>query len=378
MAFSEKAGIYLHIPFCRAKCPYCDFFSLPVKTPPQDAYLQALKKELLLRKEEGAGLVFETVYVGGGTPSLFSPDFFREWFAFLDLHLDLKLKEATIEVNPEGVSLEFFKKLRPMFNRVSIGAQSLSEKGLQVLGRRHKVCDILRALEGALEAGFQNVSLDFIFAWPGQGLKDWARELEAILALPVTHLSFYELTIEPGTPFYELQQKGLLEKPPEEEIEEMFLLLWERTRARGFEHYEISNYSRPGYACRHNLLYWKVEPFIGLGPAAASYLRGTRKKNVEGLSAYMQALREERLPLVEEEKLDKEAHFREAVILGLRLIEGVERKELQDRFGFDLVAYYGVRLERLVRQGLVSWEGERLKLTPKGLLLANVVARELV
>ena len=374
----ERAGIYVHIPFCRAKCPYCDFFSLPQKEPPWRDYLDALKQELLLRKEDLTGLSFQTLYVGGGTPSLFPPHFYEEWLDFLAKHLDLELKERTIEVNPEGLSLGSLKALRRIFNRLSIGAQSFSEKGLNTLRRRHNVEDILKVIDWASEASFENISLDLIFAWPGQTLKDLEDELKKIFSLPVVHLSFYELTIEPGTPFYSLYEKGALQKPSEEDITQMFLLLWERTKAAGFGHYEVSNYARPGYQCAHNILYWTSAPFVGFGPGAASFLHQVRRKNKEDLQAYLEALKEKRRPPEELDVLDPEARFREAIVLGLRLVQGVRRSAFKKRFGFDLAQYYGPLLAKLASQGLVSWDGENLKLTPHGRLLANFVARELI
>ncbi len=373
-----RAALYLHVPFCRRKCPYCDFFSLPLPKPPVKDYLQALKTEILLRKEEVEGLTLVTFYAGGGTPSLLPPWFYEELFDFLAKHLRLELKEATLEANPEGLSLSLLRGYRALFNRLSLGAQSFSPKGLKVLGRAHSVEETKKAAWLAREAGFENLSLDLIFAWPGQRLEDLEKELEEALSLVPEHLSAYELTVEPGTRLAEEVRRGEKRKPSEEEILLMFRLLWERLSQEGLEHYEISNYARPGRRCLHNLFYWRAEPYLGLGPGAASFLRGQRSKTKEDLSLYQQALWQGKLPPQEKEQLDLEARFREAVILGLRLREGVKRSELKARFGLDLAAYYAQEITRLQALGLVFWDGERLFLTEEGLFLANVVFRELV
>ncbi|NPB10002.1 MAG: radical SAM family heme chaperone HemW [Thermodesulfobacteria bacterium] len=373
-----RAGLYLHVPFCRRKCPYCDFFSLPVSDPPVEEYLRALKKELELRREELEGLVFTTFYVGGGTPSLLPPWFYEELFSFLAGRLSFAPEERTLEANPEGLTPSLLKEYRLLFNRLSLGAQSFSPEGLRVLGRLHTVEQTKEAVLRAQEAGFQNLSLDLIFAWPGQTVEMLAREIEEALSLAPEHLSCYELTVEPGTPFEQAFRRGTLRKPREEEILAMFSLLWERLAAAGFEHYEISNYARPGRRCLHNLFYWRAEPYLGLGAGAASFLGGRRTKNLEDLKGYLSALEQGRRPVGEEEELDSEALFREAVVLGLRLREGVLRRELRERFGFDLAQYYAREIPFLEARGLVHWDGERLRLTARGLLLANVVFRELV
>ncbi len=343
-----------------------------------EEYLRLLEREFLLRKDEVEGLNFVTFYAGGGTPTLLPPSFYERLLSFLARHLSLSLEEATIEVNPEGLNLKLLQGYRRVFNRLSLGAQSLSPRGLRVLGRLHEVEDIKKAVFWARKAGFENLSLDLIFAWPGQRVSEFEEELEHALSLAPEHLSCYELTLEPGTRLFEEVRAARLRKPPEEEILEMFALLWEKLEEAGFEHYEISNYARPGKRCQHNLFYWQARPYLGLGPGAASFLGARRSKTREDLSSYQQALSRGMLPPREEEILSREKRFREAVILGLRLCEGVNREELKERFGFDLFEYYAPQLEVLELRGLLFRDDKRVRLTKKGLLLANVVFRELV
>ncbi len=379
MGQTLEAALYLHVPFCRAKCPYCDFYSLPKALDKAPLYLKALKMEARLRAPELKKYRLVTFYAGGGTPSLLPPSFYEELFSFLAGLFPLEFKEVTLEANPEGLSLNQLKAYRSLgFNRLSLGAQSFQEKGLRALGRRHTVHEIEKAVELARRAGFENLSLDLIFAWPGQTLKDLEEELKKAVSFGPEHLSCYELTIEEGTPFGQLYAQGKLVLPEEETVVSMYSLIEDFLTASGYEHYEISNYAKPGWRCQHNLFYWQARPYLGLGPAAGSYLNGVRYKNIEDLEAYLTALLSGRLPPQEIERLSKEARFREAVILGLRLLEGVSRSRLFQEFGFDLKEYYGPVIEDLIKKGLLEWAGDFLKLSKKGLLLANQVLSYLV
>ncbi|WP_168719922.1 radical SAM family heme chaperone HemW [Thermosulfurimonas marina] len=369
-----RAGLYIHIPFCRAKCPYCDFYSVthPLE---EDSFLSALLTEAKLWSEFWPrDLPLETLYVGGGTPSLLSPRFYERLLEGLAEALPLAPEELTLEANPEGLGLEYLRALRGIgFNRLSIGAQSFSEKGLSALGRRHGPEDTRQAVEAARRAGFENLSLDLIFGWPGQSLSDLQEDLSAALALSPEHLSCYELTVEKGTPFYRLLQEGRLALPSEDLLVAMHETVPEVLEARGLKRYEISNYAHRGRLCRHNLLYWRLKPYLGLGPAAASFWERKRLRNPEDLEEYLRALREGRLPTVVEEVLEGEEALREALFVGLRLLEGVDLEELSRRFGRDPARLFASEIARLRDLGLVTLEKGRLKLTPKGVLLANQV-----
>jgi len=369
-----KAALYLHVPFCRQKCPYCDFYSIAVR-PEEEVYLRAVLKEAeLWRSVLAEDLCLVTFYAGGGTPSLLSPSFYEKLFEGLGRIFDFRPEELTLEANPEGLNRERLKGYRRAgFNRLSLGIQSLSEKGLRALGRRHTLREALQALSEARESGFENLSVDLIFGWPGQTLEDLQRELEGILRITPEHISYYELTPEEGTPLFEDLRAGRLRLPGEETLVNMYLALHEGLSGAGYRHYEISNYARPGYACRHNLFYWKALPYLGLGPGAASLMELKRYRNPPDLTLYYRLLSEGRLPAVPEENLSREEAFREAVVLGLRLLEGVSARELYRRFGLDLFRIFPREIDELLKAGLVTREGDRLRLTLKGLLLSNQV-----
>ncbi len=369
-----EAALYLHVPFCRRKCPYCDFYSV-TEPPDEEIYLEALFTEARLWREHlPEDPVFVTFYAGGGTPSLLSPDFYGRLLEGLGRIFKLRPEELTLEANPEGLTLERLSAYRRVgFNRLSLGLQSLLEKGLKALGRAHTVEEGLRSVETARAAGFENLSLDFIFGWPGQGLKDLEEELAAVSRLSPEHLSYYELTPEEGTPLYQALRGGSLRLPGEDLLVEMHRLIHERLEAAGFRHYEISNYARPGRECRHNLFYWRARPYLGLGPAGASFLGRRRFRNPENLREYLKALKGGRLPALLEETLSPEAAFREAVFLHLRLSEGVRREEFRRRFGRDPFRVFSREIQELKRAGLIEVGEEGFRLTFRGRLLANQV-----
>ncbi len=374
-----EAALYLHVPFCQAKCLYCSFYSVPNALDLVPLYLKALREEIRLWTQRVSQYRFVTFYVGGGTPSLLEPSFYKEFLEVVSRELDFSPQECTIEANPEGLTLSKLKAYRELgFNRFSLGAQSLDPRGLKILSRRHQIRDILQAIDLACRSGFENISLDLIFAWPGQDLKTLREELKSLLSLGIPHLSFYELTFEPGTRLYHEMLAGRISPLPEEEIVEMYYLIHQELEKKGFSHYEISNYARPGYQAKHNLFYWQARPFLGLGPAAASDVLGTRYKNISDLKSYLKALRQGVFPPREEERLSLEARFREAVVLGLRLLEGVSAPELKQRFGYDLRLYYGENLDFLIRAGFLEWKGDYLCFTFPGLLVANQIQARLV
>ncbi len=374
-----QAGLYVHIPFCKAKCPYCDFYSISNALDKSVPYLEALKTEVTLWARLLKNYRFVTFYVGGGTPSLLSPKFYEELLDHLYQILSFEPHELTIEANPESLSLRRLKEFRSLgINRLSIGAQSFLDKGLKALGRRHTVADIQKAVALARKAGFENLSLDIIFAWPGQKLKDLEKEISLAISLSPEHISCYELTIEKNTLFGKLYKEGKLNLPDENTILAMYHLIEEYLSSNGYEHYEISNYAKPGWHCKHNLFYWEAKPYLGIGPSGASYIENVRYKNLESLDVYIKALQSKNFPPREEEKLSKEERFREAVILGLRILQGISRKKLYKSFGFDIKRYYGETLENLVEKGFLEWAGDLLRFTKSGMLLANQVLSYLV
>ncbi len=370
-------GLYLHVPFCLKKCPYCDFYSVEMRVSKylENRFLKALKEELKLLKvflEEKFGikdLSFITLYAGGGTPSLLSPYFYEDLFNFLAKHFKFSPKELTLEANPETLTLEKTKAFYEIgFNRISLGAQSFSSKGLKFLGRLHTLKDTLKALEFIVKSGFKNFSLDFIFGWKGQGEKTLKREILKALEFKPPHLSFYELTLEKGTPFYQIF-KGKKCWIKDEKLMNLYKIIEETLKINGYERYEISNYAIPKYECKHNLLYWKLKPYLGLGPSATSRIENLRWENPRNLNYYLNSLlKEKKLSLKIIENLNLYELAKEYVFMGLRLKEGISLKELKGKYNYSLPKN---ALDTLIRENLIKREKERIFLTFKGKLLHN-------
>jgi len=376
-------GLYIHIPFCRTKCPYCDFYSLAGGKAQIPAYLKALR----LQARQMAELAWcgprclETVFFGGGTPTLADPSDLAELLE-LCRHLFRATApeiETTIEVNPATVDSSGLQRLRRSgFNRISIGLQSLEDELLRRIGRVHTAAQGRECVRDARRAGFTDMNLDLIYGLPGQDPDTWQHTLEQALELEPDHLSLYELTVEEGTPLARQVAANRLTLPREETVLEMMARTAILTEKSGFTRYEISNYARPGHQCRHNLNYWHNGSYIGLGAAAVSCLSGRRLMAVADLQDYCCRLAGGDSPWVEEEQLGHRARFRETVIMGLRMIEGISRSAMIERFGIDPVTFYGKRLEQLARDGLIFVHQDRIRLSDQGLRLANQVMARLV
>ena len=384
-------GLYLHIPFCVSKCPYCDFNSYGVGVgqvrnlpPPETArvstYLEALARELELRSKEARGEESGSVFFGGGTPSLLRAEQLGAVLESVRRQFHIKAgAEVTLEANPGTVTPEKLRRLREAgFNRVSLGVQSFSERLLQTLGRAHTAREGREAMAAAREAGFENLNLDLIFAIPGQSQREWEETLEEALKVRPEHISAYCLTVEEGTRFAELMQRGELEGVGEEEQLEMWELACRLLERTGYRQYEISNFARPAYECQHNLIYWRNESYLGLGAGAHSYLEGIRWRNVSSPEEYGRLLGQGRLPVRGAERLSRQREMGETIALGLRLSEGIGGREFARRFGISLEEAYGSVPARLEAEGLVRRDGRGLRLTPRGRRVANEVCLQFI
>ncbi len=354
-------GLYIHIPFCHYKCPYCDFVSF-TNDFPYELYLKYILQEANLYKD--VDMDIKTIYLGGGTPSILDTKLYRSFLAQLSKVFDTSgVEEISIECNPEDYRENDFKALLDVgFTRISIGVQSFTEKGLLNLGRNHSPKESIESVHSAYKAGFDNINVDIIYGYPHQTLEDLKKDLEMVSSLPVKHVSFYLLTPYEDTLFGELFQKKMLKIPEEKEIEEMFLLIHESMEDLGFEHYEVSNYAIEGYQCKHNLIYWNQEEFLGLGVSAWSFYENLRFGNVRNLSVYMETLRKGEKPVAYEEKLEGLELLKDYVFLKLRTSEGIPKlKEIPWDKVFEELGEF-----------LID-EGERVALNPKGMLLINEV-----
>ena len=375
-------GLYLHIPFCLRKCPYCSFYSLAGRADLHKRYVQAISMQLRSFSETlfAQQRSLTSIFFGGGTPTLLSPETLNKLLADCrELFPCADGAEISIEVNPATVDADGLALLRRAgFNRLSIGVQSLNDAELRRLGRPHTAADAARTVRMARQAEFENINLDLMYGLPGQTLRNWRTCLDHALALQPKHLSIYELTIEAGTPFARQEEQGRLSLPDEETV----LLILEATQQlveqAGYQRYEISNYAEPGYRCRHNINYWQNGEYIGLGAGAVAFLDGTRCAALADAEQFCERLENGEKVWAEKETLDREAAFRETIIMGLRMTAGISLAELQERFGIDTEIYYRENLHRLLRQGLLHIAQGRLQLTDQGLLLANTVMAELV
>ncbi|WP_028316058.1 radical SAM family heme chaperone HemW [Desulfatibacillum aliphaticivorans] len=368
-------GLYIHVPFCRKKCRYCDFYSVTDDSA-IPAYIQALKREMQIRDWDAGP--FDTVFFGGGTPSVLPPGRVAEILERASLIFGIAPDaEVTLEANPGTVSqndLEAFQQAG--VNRISLGVQSLDDQTLQFLGRIHSAFEARLALDWAMEAGFDSVGCDLIYGVPGQTRESWTKDLEDVLAYGPDHLSCYILTIEESTPLGRALERGEFSPMDEGRVGELFLHTSDFLESKGFLHYEISNFSRGREkACRHNLHYWNHAPYLGLGPAAHSFLEIGRQWNVSDLEIYLAMVNAGRMPMEESEILTEEQHMLEWLYTGLRQAKGIDAGAFFQRFDREFLDIFGPDWKRLQDEGLARESSQSFALTKKGMLFSDGVCQ---
>lgn len=344
-------ALYCHIPFCRRKCPYCDFYSGAENPERLAGYGKQLVRHLQLFRQHGKTAPFHTIFFGGGTPSLLSPTAVSDiLLAARNLFGIEPGAEISLEANPGTVSAASLNGYREAgVNRLSLGIQSLQPKNLQLLGRIHSDADARQAVQLARSAGFDNLSLDLMFALPGQDVDDLHREIDDLLALQPEHLSCYGLSIEEQTPFYHLHRRGGLELPDEDRYVELFLALHDRLTQAGYHHYEISNYAQPRQECRHNLGYWQRQPYLGVGAGAHSFIDqdwGVRLSVPPDLDLYARRLAKDSDPAEQLETFDRRGAMAETLYLGLRTAAGVDDQRFRQRFGLGVAEAFPQAVEK--------------------------------
>ncbi|CAN5429720.1 MAG: radical SAM family heme chaperone HemW [Blastocatellia bacterium] len=371
------AGIYLHIPFCKSRCSYCDFATDVYKSSEAvERYVAALCRELEHFDSQalagGSDLLIDTVYFGGGTPSLLTPKQVEKILASLHSKFTIDLcLEMTMEMNPATVSLTTLKDYKSLgVNRASFGVQTFDDTELKRLARGHDANDARETFRMLREAGFENVSFDLIAGLPRQTLGDWERNLDEALKLRPEHLSLYLLEIHEGTPLAEQIRSRRQPLPDEEIAAEMYELLLERMPAAGYAQYEVSNFSKPGFESKHNSKYWLLEPVYAFGVSAHSFDGTQRYANERDTAQYVQLIEEKRTSETMRENIDAASEF---VFLGLRMTNGIDLAVFENRFGFNLRQKYGRQLETLFESELVEIYEDRLLLTRKGMLFSNEV-----
>lgn len=386
----KQIGLYIHIPFCKQKCSYCDFCSYANKESFIKRYIQCVLKEIIevgnnnkIDFENGKDDLFlvKTIYIGGGTPSLIDSKYIVQIIEDIKLNFKIDEKaEITIEVNPGTVTLEKLEDYkRTGINRLSIGLQSTHEHLLKEIGRIHTYLDFLDTFRFAREAGFENINVDLMIGLPNQTLEEVKDSIEEIVSMEPEHISVYSLILEENTPLFKKVEEGL-ELPNEDLERKMYWAVKQTLEQNNYIHYEISNFAKQGYESKHNLDCWNQKEYIGFGVAAHSYTNGIRYSNIENLEQYIKNYEEDKTEenLVFHEKQDMETMQKEYMLLGLRKIDGVSIQEFKIKFVANPVFLYHDKLEKLVNEELVEIDGDQIKLTNKGLDLANIVWEEFV
>jgi len=370
------SGIYIHIPFCKQACYYCDFhFSTSLKK--KDQLISALTKELQLRKDEFKNTTVETIYFGGGTPSLLSIEELQ--FLIDTIHKNYSLAtspEITLEANPDDLFEEKIIELsQSPINRLSIGIQSFYEKDLKLMNRAHNSEEAKKCLEIATQY-FDNISLDLIYGIPNSTSQEWLNNIEMALSFGVPHISSYALTVEPKTALASFIEKGIIDDVDDEVAHQQFHQLIEQLEEAGFEHYELSNFAKPGYYSKNNSAYWLGKPYIGIGPSAHSFNGDQRAWNVKNNSIYIKKIEANQLPL-EIEALSQNDKYNEFVMTGLRTIWGVSLSKIEDKFGLHYKNFLIKEAQFYINEQLLYIEKDSLKATKKGKFLTDGIASEL-
>ena len=370
----DKISLYIHIPFCAQKCLYCDFPSFARKDHLRKAYIEALNKEIISLREKHNNLEINTIFIGGGTPSVLEADELEcllKEVAKLNMAKDI---EYSMECNPGNLTeekLEVMKKYG--VNRISMGLQAKQDNLLKGLGRIHNYKTFKENFLLAKKVGFNNINVDLMFGLPNQRLNEWEETLREIISLETAHISAYSLIIEEGTAFYNLYENDKLKLPTEEEERKMYHLAKKILEENGFNQYEISNYAKEGKECRHNLAYWNMDNWIGVGSAAASYINGKRIKNISSVEEYINSINEKGEAVEEIINNSKNDNMEEFMFMGLRKINGIDENEFKKRFSMNINDVYGEILNKYIDEGLLIRDSGRIFLSEKGIEISNII-----
>jgi oxygen-independent coproporphyrinogen-3 oxidase len=372
------AGIYIHIPFCQKRCTYCDFYTeVALHLIPN--LIDNIIKELDIRKDYLLDSDINTIYFGGGTPSILRKEQFSKIFeAIFSTYSVNEDAEITFEANPNDLTTDFFESISSLpFNRISIGIQSFGDEDLKRINRRHTAIQAIESVRNAQQAGFKNISIDLIYGLPSQTLEKWEKQLDIALSLNVQHISAYGLTYEEGTVLWKQREKGILNVVEDETMNKMYSLLVKKMKQNSFEAYEISNFALPNFRSRHNSSYWKQESYIGLGPSAHSYDLISRQWNVASIKDYIHAI-ETNTVFFEREELTIQDRYNDFVMVSLRTSEGIDLKTLEHDFGLELAKYCLQNIKPFIDTKKVDFSVDRLRLTSDGILISNQILVQLM
>lgn len=383
-------GLYIHIPFCVKKCKYCDFNSYKMDLDSKKRYIEDLKIEMELysnklnrddkyKNKEDFNLdknnIITSIFIGGGTPSILTSEEIREVFVSIKEKFNIdKNAEITIECNPGTLTLEKLGTMKEVgINRLSIGLQAVQEKHLNFIGRIHSYKEFEKNYMDALSVGFKNINVDLMYSLPNQTLCDWKETLEKVTDLNPTHISAYSLILEEGTELYNMYENNQFDLIDENIDIEMYEYTINYLKSKGYNQYEISNYSQEGYNCKHNILYWECEHYIGLGAGASGYIDNNRYNNLESLEDYHLSLIKREKPTQDSEKLSIKDMIEEKIFMGLRMNKGIKFKDFEKKFGIDFREKYSKQIEMLLARNLIKQSFEGIQLTQKGREISNSI-----
>lgn len=369
---------YIHIPFCTQICHYCDFNKVFLKGQPVEQYLNSLDQEMIQTLQANPASNLKTIFIGGGTPTALSGE--QLVILMKSVHKNLKINSETefsIEANPGDLTLEKLKILKEFgVNRLSIGVQTFNDTLLERIGRSHRALDVYTTIENAKACGFSNISVDLMYGLPGQTIDDVEYALDEVFKLDIQHTSAYSLIVEPKTIFYNLMNKGKLRLPSEDLEADMYDLIMNRMHEQGFQQYEISNYAKPGFESRHNLVYWDNDYYYGFGAGAHGYLNGNRHSNIGPINKYIQTIKNGELPIREKLNVTKKEQMEEEMFLGLRKNMGVSIQTFKQKFGEDPLQVYEKAIDEMRNKHLLEIEGDFIRLTSEGRFIGNEVFQE--
>lgn len=367
------AGIYIHIPFCRKRCHYCDFFK-STDLSQKARLLAGLIQELKSRASELSSEEINTIYLGGGTPSVLLIDELKEILDTIHEHYRVGPDaEITLEANPDDLSQAILSALRQIgFNRLSMGIQSFAESDLKLMNRRHGVMQAVQSVNWAKKAGFSNISIDLIYGLPNQTLEEWERNVRIAVELDIQHISAYNLTYHEGTVFYDQLKKGALKELPDELSLEQFQVLVKVLKEAGFEHYEISNFCKPGYYSKHNSSYWKSQKYLGIGPSAHSFDVSSRRWNVSSIAKYLEGV-ENNQPYWESEILSEQDRYNDFIITGLRTSWGISEEMIRGSFPTRYFEHFEKYREKYLHTGQVEYHAGKVRISAEGLFISDQI-----
>ena len=391
LAFQDSSlSVYIHLPFCRTRCTYCAFNVYTDLERLAPAYIDAVCRELEILAKNMPHPVIHSLYFGGGTPSLLSPSYYEQLLDRMRIVLPLSpTAEISFESNPNDLSCAYLSQLRELgINRLSIGMQSASSKVLQLFDRRHDLACVAAAVQGARQAGFDNVNIDVIYGSPYESIADWQSTVDAVLGFAPEHISMYGLELKGGTPLRQQVDSGIHPAPDDDLFAEMYDYATERLHGAGYTQYEISNWSRPGMQCQHNLQYWRNLPYVGIGAGSHGFAGGYRYSNIAAPGKYIAALagaasETYEFPLTpavaKSKRVDRQDDLYDTIMMGIRLTaEGINRAAFKHRFGHDFVDRFQDGVHRLIDLKLLEVKSDCVRLTSAGRLLSNAVIRELI